>query len=67
MRLQAEQKEQAAEVEARVRRLFALVVDPGVGHTETLRMQRAVRDFLDTHLLGHNKGLSESVRLCVRM
>ncbi|KAG1661623.1 hypothetical protein FOA52_002853 [Chlamydomonas sp. UWO 241] len=63
----AEGEELAAEVEARVRRLYALVVDPGVGHTETPRMQRAVRDFLDKHLLGHDKELGEGVRLCMRL
>ena len=33
-------------------------VDPGVGHTETPRMNRAVQEFLDMHLLHAAPGAS---------
>ncbi len=39
------------ELDTAVSGLFALFVDPGVGHTETARMNRAVREFLDAHLM----------------
>lgn len=42
--------------------LLVLFVDPGVGHTETPRMRRAVREFLDHHLLKRGQGLSATLR-----
>ena len=46
----AERAEGAA-VEALVSELFVLFVEPGVGHVETAAMNRAVRQFMDRHLL----------------
>lgn len=58
------------EVRVLVSELFVLYVEPGVGHTETAGMNRAVRQFLCQHLLripggggaSPSTGLSTTVR-----
>lgn len=47
----AEQAAECEAVEAQVSELLVLFVEPGVGHVETAAMNRAVRQFLDRHLL----------------
>jgi hypothetical protein len=69
-RIEAEKRRLAAEaaavkerqeMEADVRKLMVFYVEPRVGHTETASMNKAVREFMDLHLL-HGGGLSESSR-----
>ncbi|GAX80085.1 hypothetical protein CEUSTIGMA_g7523.t1 [Chlamydomonas eustigma] len=69
-RIEAERRRLAAEaaaekerqeMEADVRKLMVVYVEPGVGHTETASMNKAVREFMDLYLL-HGEGLSESSR-----
>ena len=64
-RIAAEEQERS-DVKALVsERLCVLFVDPGVGHTETPAMNRAVREFLCHHLLsgsGIENGLSTTIQ-----
>jgi len=55
-------RQQRDEAEAAASERMVVMIEAGVGHTETPRMQRAVREFMDMHLLGYKHGFSEAVR-----